>query len=91
MDGLVRAGLFIRVALSQESRRDLRSLRLNDLSVFVAGEKELNLSDAGLGEWRNGKRSCYCQAVKAIGIPVSVRKRQFLGSFTKVSGAVYVI
>ncbi len=59
----MRAGLFIRVALSQESRRDLRSLRLNDLNVFVAGEKQLNLSDAGLKGWRNGKRSCYCQAV----------------------------
>ncbi len=63
LDCLARARLFMRVALSQESRRILRSLRLNDLSVFVTGEKQLNLSDAALKGCRNGKKSCYCQAV----------------------------
>ena len=59
----MRARLFIRVALSHESRRNLKSLRLNDLSVFVAGEKQPNLSDAGLKGWRNGMGSCYRQAL----------------------------
>ena len=59
----MRARLFIRVALSQESRRNLKSLRLNDLSLFVAGEKQPNLSDAGLKGWRNGMGSCYRQAL----------------------------
>lgn len=55
MDGLARARLFIRVALSKESRRDLRSLRLNDLSCIRYRRKTAEFERCGpqgVEEWQ---------------------------------------